>query len=238
MSRRLVGAVFALCTLGAIAPAVEASERAAAHGSLRAWLVAGFWALKLAIVAAFSYFVMRRPPSERRAREPLAFVACAAALGAAVALRSPDASSSTTALLAGEALAVASCVWLLASVLALGRCFGVLPEARGLVTRGPYRLVRHPVYLGELAASLGLVLGAPTAWNLTAAGVMLVAQLVRMRLEERALEGAFPEYAAYAARTPRIVPWPTQWRAARPATARHARVSQSHPSPLPSDGRA
>jgi protein-S-isoprenylcysteine O-methyltransferase Ste14 len=238
VSRGLVGAVFALFTVGMIGPAVEAAERAVAEGSLRGWLVMWFWVLKVAVVAAFAYFVMSRPASKRRAREPLAFAACAAALVAAAALRSPDASASTTALLAGDALAVVSCIWLLASVLALGRCFGILPEARGLVTRGPYRFVRHPVYLGELAACCGLVLGAPTAWNLTAAGVMLVAQLVRMRLEESALEGAFPEYGAYAARTPRILPWPMRWRAARPATAPHARVSPSHPSPLPSDSRA
>jgi protein-S-isoprenylcysteine O-methyltransferase Ste14 len=237
MSRRLVGAVFALFTVGTIPPALEAAERAVAHPSPRAWLLAGFWALKVAIVAAFAYFVTARPASKRPAREPLAFVACAAALGAAVALRPPDASASTTALIAGEVVAVASCVWLLASVLALGRCFGILPEARGLVTRGPYRLVRHPVYLGELAASFGLVLGAPTAWNLTAAGAMLVAQLVRMGLEERALERAFPEYAAYAAGTPRLVPRPVRRRASRPATAPQARISHAHRSPLPSDGR-
>ena len=109
-------------------------------------------------------------------------------------------------LIAGEVVALLSCAFLLASVLALGTCFGVLPEARGLVTRGPYRLVRHPVYLGELGACAGLVMGAPTAWNLSAAAVLLAAQLVRMRLEERALEREFPEYAAYAARTPRLLP--------------------------------
>jgi protein-S-isoprenylcysteine O-methyltransferase Ste14 len=225
MSRRIVGVVFGLFTVGTAGPAIEAADRAAAQGSLRAWLVAGFWVLKLAIVAAFAYFVMKRPASRRPAREPLAFAACAAALGAAVALRSPDASGSTIALLAGEALTVVSCMWLLAAVLALGRCFGILPEARGLVTRGPYRLVRHPVYLGELGAGAGLVLGAPTAWNLAAAGVMLVAQIVRMGLEERALQRAFPEYAAYAARTPRVVPWRRRRpRAAPPATAAPARA--------------
>src|SRR5439155_23485485 len=118
-----------------------------------------------------------------------------AAIGAAVALGGPGAGSTAT-LVAGEALALASCVWLLASVLALGRCFSVLPEARGLVTRGPYRLVRHPVYVGELGAAAGLVVAAPAPRNLLALATLVVAQLVRMRLEERALACAFPEYAA------------------------------------------
>jgi protein-S-isoprenylcysteine O-methyltransferase Ste14 len=91
-------------------------------------------------------------------------------------------------------------------VLALGRCFGVLPEVRGLVTRGPYSVVRHPVYLGELGACAGLVLAAPTPWNVGVAAVFTAAQFVRMRLEERALGSEFPEYRSYAARTPRLVP--------------------------------
>jgi protein-S-isoprenylcysteine O-methyltransferase Ste14 len=128
------------------------------------------------------------------------------AIAAVVALGRPG-SGSTTTLVAGEAVALASCAWLLVSVLALGRCFGLLPEVRGLVTRGPYRLVRHPVYLGELGAAAGLVAGAPSTRNLTAMAALVAAQLTRMRLEERALERAFPEYAAYAAITPRLLPW-------------------------------
>jgi protein-S-isoprenylcysteine O-methyltransferase Ste14 len=122
-------------------------------------------------------------------------------------------------LVIGELVAVVSSVWLLASVLALGRCFGILPEARGLVTRGPYRLVRHPVYLGELGVCAGLVIGAPTIWNIACAALILAAQIVRMGLEERALEAEFPEYAAYARRTSRIVPWPPRGRFAINSTS-------------------
>ena len=110
-------------------------------------------------------------------------------------------------MLAGEIVTLVSCAWLLVAAFALGRCFGILPEVRGLVTHGPYRLVRHPVYLGELGACAGLVLAAPSGWNFAVAVAFAAAQAVRIRLEERALQAEFPEYCEYAASTPRLVPW-------------------------------
>ena len=211
MSRGLVGGVFALFSVANLAEAAGHVEDAISAGTTRPWLEAGYWLLKTGVVGAFFIAVLRRPEPLRASREPLAFAACTLAILGAVALK-PGSDASTGWLVAGEVVALASCAFLLASVLALGTCFGVLPEARGLVTRGPYRLVRHPVYLGELGACAGLVLGAPSAWNLTAAAVLLGAQLVRMRLEERALETEFPEYAAYAAHTPRLIPMPVRLR--------------------------
>jgi protein-S-isoprenylcysteine O-methyltransferase Ste14 len=184
----------------------ERIQTALEVGTTRAWALVGYWTLKAAVVAAFTFFIAVRPESRRPSRDPLAFVACAAALVLVVILRQPS-GSSTTLVLAGDFVALASYVWLLASVLALGKCFGILPEARGLVTRGPYRFVRHPVYLGELGAVLGFVIGAPTFWNIGVLVAFYAAQAVRMRLEEQALTREFPEYAGYAAATPRLVPW-------------------------------
>ena len=212
MNRGLVISIFALFTLSAVTQVVEHIGDALAEPSGRAWLVTGYWLLKTAVVTAFCWAVIKRAPARRAAREPVAFVACAAAILGAVALRGPQDDAPTAMLVAGEAVALVSCAFLLASALALGKCFGVLPEARGLVTRGPYGLVRHPVYLGELGVCAGLVIGAPTTWNLIAAGVLVAGQLGRMRLEERALEREFPEYAAYAARTRRLVPVPVRHR--------------------------
>jgi protein-S-isoprenylcysteine O-methyltransferase Ste14 len=42
-----------------------------------------------------------------------------------------------------------------ASLLSLGRWFGVWPALRGLATRGPYRLVRHPMYLAYVLGDIG-----------------------------------------------------------------------------------
>lgn len=185
--------------------AFERMQTAFDVGTTRAWALVGYWVLKTAVIGAFAYFVAVRPASRRPSRDPVAFVACAAALVLLVVLRQPS-SSSTSLVLAGNFVALASYGWLLASVLVLGKCFGILPEARGLVTRGPYRFVRHPVYLGELGAVLGFVIGAPTFWNIGVLVAFYVAQAVRMRLEEQALGREFQEYAGYAAVTPRLVP--------------------------------
>jgi protein-S-isoprenylcysteine O-methyltransferase Ste14 len=88
----------------------------------------------------------------------------------------------------------------LASLLTLGRWFGVRPALRGLATTGPYRLVRHPIYLAYLLADIGYNL---QEWNvgtllLVAAG--WVSLLYRIRAEERVLSGhaGWPNYVARA----------------------------------------
>lgn len=206
MSRLLITGLFVFAALVAGLQALGSFEALLAEPTLRSWAVVGYSVLKVGVVAAFSVFVLVREPSRRPSRDPVAFAACATAIGAVGALQSPSASAATSLVLVGELVTLGSCAWLLVSVLALGRCFGILPEVRGLVTRGPYRLVRHPVYLGEFGACAGLVLASPSRWNLGAAAAFAAAQATRIRLEERALLAEIPEYADYAAQTPRLLP--------------------------------
>jgi protein-S-isoprenylcysteine O-methyltransferase Ste14 len=206
MSRFVVTGIFLALVVPTAIGAVERVDGAVDEAELHYWLIASYWALKTAVISAFTIFVFARGPARQPSRETIAFAACAAAILTAVALQPPGREADTALVLAGEALALAGAGWMLWSVLALGTCFGVLPEARGLVTSGPYQIVRHPVYLGEFAIYGGLVLAAPGLWNLGVAIVFAVSQATRMRLEEQALELEFPEYAAYAARTPRLVP--------------------------------
>lgn len=199
-------AVFALAA-ASIATSTEGDlAHAIAQQSTRSWLLVTYGLLRTSVFFAFALFTIGRAAPFRRSRSPLAFLACAAALGTVLAFGDPTPNTPQAMLIAGEALTVASCVWLLASVLFLGRCFGVLPEARGLVTRGPYRLVRHPVYLGEIGACGGLAIAAASPRNALLLAAVIVAQSLRMRMEEQALSQAFPEYSAYAARTPRLIP--------------------------------
>jgi len=206
MSRILVTALFAFFA--------AATARTAWHSGATAWdeptvaqiALAGYSFLRLGVIVAFTAFVAIRSRPARPSREPVAFVACAAAMLALVLLQRPDGSTETFAVVAGDLVALVCAGWLLVSVLALGRCFGILPEARGLVTRGPYGIVRHPVYLGELGMTAGLSIAAMRGWNLAILVLFASAQAVRMRLEEAALAKEFLEYESYARRTPRLIP--------------------------------
>jgi protein-S-isoprenylcysteine O-methyltransferase Ste14 len=92
------------------------------------------------------------------------------------------------------------------AIFVLGRSISLLPEARRLVTRGPYALVRHPLYLGEMVAIAGIALQHLSAWSLLLLAVAWALLFQRMKYEEQVLAQSFPEYADYMARTARLVP--------------------------------
>jgi protein-S-isoprenylcysteine O-methyltransferase Ste14 len=118
----------------------------------------------------------------------------------------PGRSKDIWVLTASDILLLVGMLWAIYSLSYLRGRFSIIPEARGLVTTGPYQLVRHPVYLGEMVAGLGLVL--PTIFSLHALVflIFVAAQLQRMRYEEKVLRHAFPDYAAYSRHTPRLLP--------------------------------
>ena len=106
---------------------------------------------------------------------------------------------STLLVLFGSAAAVYT-------LLQLGRSFSMMAEARRLVTSGPYRFVRHPLYLAEELAIIGI---AMQFFSLSAAFVLAVQiafQLRRIHNEEAVLAESFPEYGAYRQRTARLLP--------------------------------
>jgi protein-S-isoprenylcysteine O-methyltransferase Ste14 len=114
-------------------------------------------------------------------------------------------------LLPADLLGLAGIICTVWSILHLRRSFSILPQARRLITSGPYGISRNPLYVGETVSSWAVflpTLGWPGAVVLA---VNVALQLIRVRAEERVLARTFgDEYAEYRRRVPRFVPHP--WR--------------------------
>jgi len=101
-------------------------------------------------------------------------------------------------------LGAALTVW---ALLALGESFGIAPADRGLAYRGPYRCLRHPMYLGALLIAGAAVFGSlrwdtlrwQDAWNVIVFGMVVASAIYRIRQEEGLIQG----YSAYT----KIVRW-------------------------------
>jgi protein-S-isoprenylcysteine O-methyltransferase Ste14 len=92
------------------------------------------------------------------------------------------------------------------SVMYLRGNFSVAPEARGLTLDGPYRWVRHPVYLGEIVSALGLILALASWLSVLIFISFVLAQYTRLRFEEELLRREFPGYGEYARKVKRLIP--------------------------------
>jgi protein-S-isoprenylcysteine O-methyltransferase Ste14 len=106
-----------------------------------------------------------------------------------------------------QVLAVALMVW---ARLAFGRRSfhaSADPTSGGLVTAGPYRYIRHPIYTAACLFGLG---GVVAHWSLLSAALFLLlflGGLARMLCEERLIKHTYPEYVEYSKVTKRMIPY-------------------------------
>ncbi|MCX7996572.1 MAG: isoprenylcysteine carboxylmethyltransferase family protein [Patescibacteria group bacterium] len=88
--------------------------------------------------------------------------------------------------------------------------FSVLPEVHPegkLVTSGPFRIVRNPMYLALLVAAAGYVLDELNLYRIGFFIFLTVILVRKIEIEERQLLRRFPEYKDYAKRTSRLLPF-------------------------------
>jgi protein-S-isoprenylcysteine O-methyltransferase Ste14 len=113
---------------------------------------------------------------------------------------SPDARLLSAGLImAGNMLAVYSLCY-------LNRSFSILPRARSLVIGGPYRFIRHPLYLAEAISIVGVLINFLSWAAIILFGVQIFCQVLRMNYEEKVLGAAFPEYQEYRNHSARLLP--------------------------------
>jgi protein-S-isoprenylcysteine O-methyltransferase Ste14 len=91
-----------------------------------------------------------------------------------------------------------ACVIVIAK-LRLGRSFGLMPANRGVIVRGPYNVVRHPIYTGYLITHVAFLLAHPELLNVLVIALGDCALVIRALMEERVLRGD-AEYRNYCSR--------------------------------------
>ena len=162
--------------------------------------------LALFLALQIVLFLRRRPPSAKaQGVLPRAAALFGANLGVAF-LAIPRVQMTPALSLVSLALVLAGTAASIGVALWLNRSFAIFPQARELVTTGPYAVVRHPLYMAELVATAGIMLQFVQPWASVVALAIVAAQFPRMRYEEEILGETFPAYRDYAARTARLIP--------------------------------
>jgi protein-S-isoprenylcysteine O-methyltransferase Ste14 len=149
-------------------------------------------------------FLVRRPPravSHRIGNWLLAFAGTFGGL-----LLRPGGGHPPWGVTAGFALQLAGLLAAITSLAALGRSFGFVAADRGLKTRGPYGVVRHPLYASYLLIQGGYVLQSLSVPNALVFAFTTACNVGRVLAEEKILTGS-PAYRAYQQRVRwRLIP--------------------------------
>lgn len=107
----------------------------------------------------------------------------------------------------GSGLIVFATFTWIASVFWLGKSFSILPALRDLRTTGPYRFVRHPIYLSYVIMDFGFLLSYPSLRNCVVVALALGLYTIRISMEEKLL-GNLEAYGEYRLRTRfRLIPF-------------------------------
>ncbi|MBI1793393.1 MAG: hypothetical protein HYR70_04290 [Chloroflexi bacterium] len=144
------------------------------QGSLAAW----FLAAQSGLAAVRIVF---RKPASKTAPWPIQAIAW---LSAVTPLAMTISTTAPYLAIPGLALSI----WSLAAV---GDSFSIAPSDRGLVQRGPYRFLRHPMYAGELLSLLGVLVSKPLLWNWIVLAAFAASVYIRIVAEEALLEGYY-----------------------------------------------
>jgi protein-S-isoprenylcysteine O-methyltransferase Ste14 len=133
-------------------------------------------------------------------RSPLAAILTVVSVAGPPLLRA----SSTTSAVSDDLTVVVSGIGVAIVIIAkmtLGRSFGIVPANRGVVTGGPYTIVRHPIYAGYLITHLAFVVAYPTVWNASVIVIADAALIARALVEEHVLakDGLYQAYCSRVA---------------------------------------
>jgi protein-S-isoprenylcysteine O-methyltransferase Ste14 len=193
---------------------VQTAGRLSSSGvTLDDYLAVANRVLRLAFFSMLVVMYVIRLPSKKADRRP--FVVLVSFVGTFCIVATsflPANPHGPTALLASDVLITTGMAWAVWGLAYLRRSFSIIPEARRLVTGGPFALSRNPLYLGEGIASIGVVLPGFSIWHALLFAVFVASQLLRIGWEQKVLVQAFgDDYRTYLRRVPMLVPfWPVR----------------------------
>lgn len=197
----LLAAILTIATIGDL-------SRPGAMASHAVWILALSRACLVAFYIVLWGLIVTRPPASARADGFMPSLAAMVGtyLPWSVSLFGHAEHSAVLNALSAACLIVGMLLAVF-TVLHLGRSFSLVPQARRVVQIGPYRWIRHPLYLSEEIAILGAVL---QAFSLAAVVLLLAhiaVQIRRILYEEELLRRTLPEYSVYEASRWRLVPY-------------------------------
>lgn len=118
-----------------------------------------------------------------------------------------DTNDQTSLNLLSTACVLIGIIMMLVTIRHLGRAFSLVPQARSVVQTGPYRRIKHPLYLSEEIVVLGVVLQHLSPVTLIVLVLHIGVQVCRILYEEDLLRRTCPEYSSYEASRWRLVPY-------------------------------
>ncbi|WP_246230607.1 methyltransferase family protein [Bradyrhizobium cytisi] len=109
--------------------------------------------------------------------------------------------------LASTVCVLTGMIMMLLTIRHLGKSFSLVPQARSVVQTGPYRWIKHPLYLAEQIAIFGVVLKVLSPLTVTLFVLHIGVQVCRIYYEEDLLRRNCPEYSGYEASRWRLIPY-------------------------------
>jgi protein-S-isoprenylcysteine O-methyltransferase Ste14 len=188
--------------LAAMVHAIRPGDRAFAD-----WVPVVSRVCTLAFLLVQAWLMLaRRSPVARAAGLSPVVISLLGTYGVWVIAFLPQATASPAIELLSAAITLLGSLMIILTIAFLGRSFSIAPQARTLITSGPYRIVRHPLYLAEEIAIVGVLIHVAWYAAIPFMLIHLALQIRRMRYEETLLRSVFPEYGDYARRTARLIP--------------------------------
>jgi protein-S-isoprenylcysteine O-methyltransferase Ste14 len=191
---------FNICVFYENSKALEPASTIKVAKQIHLMLIVCFYSL-----VVFLYFIRNTAKSTTDSLIAKTIAVIASFLAFAIPFLSSPSDNSDIMLFA-DLVTIFGMVFSIYSLSALGRSFSIIPQARTLVQTGPYKLVRHPLYLGEFISLLGIVLARFSISVMTIFCLIIALQIYRALQEERLLVGIFPEYEFYSLKKARFIP--------------------------------